>query len=185
MTSAVAEDHATTVRLVERLRLGDLAALETLYARHGTALLRLAYRLTASREDAEDVVQDVFVGLRLALRQYEESGNFDGWLRRVTARRALTMLRHSRRRREDALPMDLVRSAPGSADPAERLTTRVTLEAAIAALPDALRIVFVLREIEDYPHADIARMLGIRRGTSEVRLHRAIQRLRQNLRDTW
>jgi RNA polymerase sigma-70 factor (ECF subfamily) len=49
-------------------------------------------------------------------------------------------------------------------------------------LPDPLRVVFTLKEVEGYSHAEIAELLGIRSGTSEVRLHRAKARLRQLLR---
>jgi RNA polymerase sigma-70 factor (ECF subfamily) len=60
---------------------------------------------------------------------------------------------------------------------------REALERALATLPDALRSVFVLKEVEGYSHSEIADLLGIRRGTSEVRLLRAIRRLRQELED--
>ena len=65
-------------------------------------------------------------------------------------------------------------------NPPER---RLILNEAIAALPDELRAVFVLREIEGYSHAEIGEILGIRRGTSEVRLFRAIRMLRRALGD--
>ena len=58
---------------------------------------------------------------------------------------------------------------------------RTALEGALRAIPDKLRVVFVLREIEGYTHAEIAELLGIRRGTSEVRLHRAMRALRRQL----
>ena len=65
---------------------------------------------------------------------------------------------------------------------AEAIFARLTLHQAIASLPDPLRTVFVLREIEDYSHNEISQLLGIRRGTSEVRLYRAIRLLRELLR---
>ena len=61
---------------------------------------------------------------------------------------------------------------------AELIADRLSLERAINALPSLLRTVFVLREIEHYSHEEIAEILGIRRGTSEVRLYRAIRILR-------
>jgi RNA polymerase sigma factor (sigma-70 family) len=78
------------------------------------ALFRLAYRLVGAREDAEDVVHDVFVGLPEALGRYEERGSFGGWLKRVTARVALMRLRSGKRRREVGLD-----SAAGRTEPPE------------------------------------------------------------------
>lgn len=166
--------------LVMRVRAGDHDAVATLYRRHGTPLLRLAARLTGSQQDGEEVVQDVFVGLPLSVRKYEESGRFAAWLRRITARVAITRVERRTRRREVDLGGAADRAVGSSED---ELAARLTLEAAIAALPDALRVVFVLRMIEQYTHDQIADMLGIKRGTSEVRLYRAIRLLRAQLRD--
>src|SRR4051794_39392601 len=79
--------------IVARARAGEAEALSELYARHAHALMALAYRLTASRDDAEDVLHDVFLGLPEALHQYEERGSLDSWLKRITARVAISRLR--------------------------------------------------------------------------------------------
>lgn len=166
--------------LIVRVRASDGEAVALLYRRYGTPLLRLAMRLTGSLQDAEEVVQDVFVGLPLALRRYEENGRFGAWLRRVTARVAITRLERTSRRRE----VELREAESLAVEPVhEGIADRMAIEAAVAALPDALRAVFVLRFIEKFTHEEIAETLGIRRGTSEVRLHRAIRLLRQHLGD--
>src|SRR2546426_12014227 len=74
---------------IDAARTGDPEALASLYRTHGAVLYRLAYRLTGTAQDAEDVVHDVFVGLPKALGRYEERGSFASWLKRVTARVAL------------------------------------------------------------------------------------------------
>jgi RNA polymerase sigma-70 factor (ECF subfamily) len=165
--------------LIERLKRGDKAAIDPLYWRYAPGLLRIASHLTDSSDDAEDVVQDVFVGLERALRRYTEAGNLEPWLRRVTIRVALSKQRISRARGEVDIPLTLASSLPNEAD---SLPDRMNIERAIAALPNHLREVFVLRELEDYSHAEIAQMLGIRRGTSEVRFFRAIRLLRAQLK---
>lgn len=165
--------------MIERLRAGDLTAINPLYAKHGASLLRLVYRLTSSIADAEDVVQDVFVGLPRAARKYAEQGSLGAWLSRVTVRIALDRMRRRQRQRE--VRLDLITEPANGVDP-DRILSHLALSSAIAALPDKLRIVFVLKEIEGYSHAEVGRMLGIRRGTSEVRLLRAIRTLRAFLR---
>lgn len=171
-------DTPSSPALVEAARRGSHEALATLYTRHGAELLRLAYRLTGSRTDAEDVLQDVFVGLPEALQRYDERGSLLPWLRRVTARTALMRRRRADRRQE--VPLDDLATVP---DTDERAATRTLIEGALATIPEALRAVFVLKEMEGHSHAEIAVMLGIRRGTSEVRLHRAIRLLRHALRN--
>jgi len=157
-------------------RAGDASALAALYERHSQALFAVAYRLLNSRESAEDVIHDVFVGLPEALRKYDERGSLKQWLGRVTASVALSRMRRERTASEVEFGEHLHLSLPRS-EPHER----ITLQDAIARLPDSLRAVLVLKEIEGYSHAEIASMLGISRGASEVRLHRALRALRDLL----
>lgn len=165
---------------MERLRSGDLRALDALFHRHAQTLLGVAYRLTGSSMEAEDVVQDLFVGLPVALRRYVEQGTLGAWLRTVTVRLALDRVRRPERQRE--IPLDAA-PVPSTSHPsgATAIEARWELERGLATLPDALRIVFVLKEVEGFSHAEIGRLLGIRAGTSEVRLHRAIRALRRVL----
>jgi len=158
--------------LVQRVRDGSSEALATLYARYGDRLMSLAYRITGIVADAEDVLHDVFLGLPQALTHYEERGQLVAWLRRLTVRVALTRLRRGAREREVALDDDSAVAAEQS------IEDRVTLETAVQMLPDSLRVVFVLKVIEGHSHAEVASMLGITPGASEVRLVRAIKQLR-------
>jgi len=86
---------------------GDLAALGGLYDRYAGILLAVAYRLLMSKDDAEDVVHDVFVGLPEAFRRYEERGALAGWLKRVTVRVALSRLRRDEVRAAQSLDASL------------------------------------------------------------------------------
>src|SRR5213594_3593040 len=124
--------------LIAEARAGGPEALAALYLEHGAALFRLAYRLVGAREDAEDVVHHVFVGLPEALGRYEERGSFAGWLKRVTARVALMRLRARTRRREVGIEATLPTAAPPLDSPS------MHLRAAVDALPDPLRAVLVL-----------------------------------------
>src|SRR5881409_2385591 len=98
--------------LIAEARAGSPDALSALYLEHGAALFRIAYRLVGAREDAEEVVHDVFVGLPEALGRYEERGSLAAWLRRVTARVALMRLRSDKRRREVTLDDTAEQSEP-------------------------------------------------------------------------
>jgi RNA polymerase sigma-70 factor, ECF subfamily len=171
--------NASETLLIEQASGGSNDALAALFEMHSALVHRVAYRLTLSADDAEDIVQDVFVGLPEALAAYGGKGAFDAWLRKVTARTALIRLRSTRRRNATAA------RAADERKPMQYDGTidRLAIIAALSALPNDLRVVFVLSDIEGYSHAEIGRMLGIRPGTSQVRLYRARRKLRALLED--
>lgn len=171
--SAVDPAAPAAAALARQARAGSPGALGDLYELYGPVLFRVAYRLTGSREDAEDVVHDVFVGLPEALQGYKEQGRLDAWLRRITARVALMKLRKGRR--QAALQLEQ------EAEPALERDME-ELQAAVNALPLSLRSVVVLKEIEGYSHSETAEMLGISVVSSRVRLMRAMSRLRRMLK---
>jgi RNA polymerase sigma-70 factor (ECF subfamily) len=168
--------------LIRSARAGEAAGIGGLYERYATALYRTAYRLAGSTADAEDVVHDVFVGLPEALRRYEDRGNFAAWLARVTVRRTLMHARSDRRRREVNLD-EVVPALAGKHpdDVAEAADLRRAVHVAVLALPDGLREVFALRQLEGYSHEEIGALLGITAGASRVRLARALAALRHAL----
>lgn len=159
--------------LARAVREGSLDALGQVYARHSAAVYAAAYRILGVRADAEDVLQDVFVGLGRALAGYQERGRLEAWLRRVAVRAALMRLRARGRRREQPFA-DLHEPAA----PADGALDRLALHAALRTLPETLRTVFVLKEIEGWSHDEIAALLGISANTSAVRLFRAWKHLR-------
>jgi RNA polymerase sigma factor (sigma-70 family) len=165
--------------LLQRASLGSQAALATLFERHSADVHRVAYRLTLSADDAEDVVQDVFIGLPEALAAFSGTGDFTAWLRKVTVRTTLMRMRSHKRRASTATRAAADRESAMS----NFLLDRMAIATALAALPEDLRIVFMLADIEGYSHAEIGKLLGIRTGTSEVRLHRARRKLRAMLED--
>ena len=161
---------------IARAREGDLDALGDLYREHAHLVMRVAYHLTASRDEAEDIVQDVFIGLPEALRKLADLSTFSSWLRRVAARTALMRMRGERRRRQSP-----IEGADGASAPEHDGTEREAIAGALASLPEELRAVFVLKEIEGYSHSEIASLAGITVSNSEIRLYRARRRLRQIL----
>ncbi len=160
--------------LVAAVRRGDLDALGALYFRHAGGLGRLAWRLLGSRAEAEDVVQDLFARLPESLGSYREEGRLEAWLRRLAVNLALKRLRRGRVRREIPLERGL---SVGEGAGGESLEVRRAVE----ALPVEQRAVVVLKVVEGYSHEEIAAILGISRGASEVRLSRAMKRLREVL----
>jgi RNA polymerase sigma-70 factor (ECF subfamily) len=162
--------------LLGRVRAGDRDALSALYRVHAAEMLALAARLTGSRSDAEDVVQDLFLRLPRALARYDERGRFLPWLKQLTVRTALVRLRSGRRRRETGL-VEVESFWVG--DSADDQAVRDALD----HLSVEDRAIVILKVVEGYSHAEIAALLEIPKGTSEVRLHRALERLRSQLKE--
>ena len=184
--------------LIENLRAGDAAALETLMSAHAPRLYRLAYGITRNDADAEEVVQDVFLTLFRKIETFEGRAALGSWLYRVTTNAAL--IKHRGKRAtlevslEDQLPTYLAdghragdRSfllADWSATPEETLLTgeaRKTLERALDRLPDHYRAVLVLRDVEELANEEVADILGESVSTVKSRLHRARMALREEL----
>ena len=173
-------DDRSERHLIDRVRRGDAVALRLLFERHAPGVHRLAFRLLGSRDDADDIVQDVFVGLRVALVRYTDQDSFEFWLRRVATRTALMRIRGDRRRDATARASKPGPDAPDGFTQSDPVLGDA-LSRVIAALPDSLRLVFVLRMIEDYSYDDIAQTLGLKVGACKVRLSRALRRLRPQL----
>jgi len=180
MPFGTVEKDAGEKQLIEATAAGDAAALDALVQRYGGAVYTTAFRLLGNGDEAEDIVQEVFIGLPEALDRYVHEGRFGPWLRRLTARVALMHMRQVRHRSWLLQLYQPVQRQPPPADIARRLD----IDRALATLPESLRTVFVLKVVAGYSHDEIARMLHIRRGTSEVRLYRAIRRLRSALGDS-
>ena len=167
--------------LVERVRNGDPGALAELFHAHSRTVHRVAYRITGSAADADDVLQDVFLALPEALGNYDEAGNLEGWIKGIAVRRSLMALRKEKHRREVSLSGMQYAPRPDGPEP---MVDRVALERALEDLPDPLKVVFVLKEIEGYSHDEIGEMLGIGTAGSTTKLHRARKSLRELLRSS-
>jgi RNA polymerase sigma-70 factor (TIGR02957 family) len=141
------------------------------YTQFRSLMFSIAYRMTGSVSDAEDIVQDAFLRLTLALRDGASITSPKAYLATVTTRLAISHLRSARVRREayvgSWLPEPLVTSDLGpttAPDPAERAEMSDSLSMAFLVLLESLtpteRAVFLLHEVFGYEYADIAEITG-------------------------
>lgn len=152
---------------------------------HGSRVYRLAYRLTGSAHDAEDLTQDVFVRVFRSLADYTP-GTFEGWLHRITTNLFLDRVRRQAKIRFDALPDDTERLAGREASPEVVYADAhldADIETALAALPPDFRAAVVLCDVEQLSYEEIARTLGVKLGTVRSRISRGRAMLRQALAD--
>lgn len=155
-------------------------SISGLYQQHHQTVYWIAYRVLLCSEEAEDVVQDVFLRLPGILASHMGRGSLEGWIKRVATRTALMQLRKRKRRRETSLGQAYTISRSSLVN---QICDRLTLEQAMATLPRGLLVVFVLKEVEGYTHEEIGRRLRIRPGTSKARLHFAKKALQTFLRE--
>lgn len=178
--------------LVAKASQGDLAAYDELVRRYQTRIYSLAYNMTSSKEDAEDMVQDVFVKAFSSLKNFRGTSSFYTWIYRIAINRTINFVK--KRKRRQAMSLDDVDGGI-ERDPAYvELSARESpvrdaslgelqekLNKAILTLSEKHRTVVVLHDIQGLPHDEIARMTGCSEGTVRSRLFYARQQLQGEL----
>jgi RNA polymerase sigma-70 factor (ECF subfamily) len=166
--------------LMARLSEGDGAALDAVVARHAGRVRSYLAHLLDDSGWADDLTQEVFVRVHTRARSYDGRWPLLVWLLRIARNLAVDLVRRERvagrgsARGEIDSPID--HHTPLAA--AEASEFRTALRRALAQLPEPLRTVFVLREIELLDYDEIAAVLGVPAKTVSTRLHRARTRLR-------
>lgn len=185
-------EQASLQDVLERARRRDPAALAEIVSRYSTRVFGLLFRLTGSRDAADDLMQETFLRLVRTIDAYEDAGRFESWLFRIAANLARDRARQIRRR-GPALP--LARGGEESEPPAGRGLAPVEgpderalraeagakLAACMALLTDGEREVLLLRHYSGLSFKQIAELLGVPLGTALARSHRALNRLRAAL----
>ena len=172
------------LELAERCRHGDAAAFEELYRTHAGRLYSLVFRMAGSAQDAEDLLQEVFLNAHRKLGSFRGDSSLGTWLYRLAVNHCLDFLRgrHTKMSRATNSLDDEAAEEPAAVMPAvPTAVSRIDLERAIARLPAGCRAAFVLHDVEGFEHNEVARMLGVSEGTSKSQVHKARSKLRAML----
>ena len=162
--------------LIARAQAGDSLAQEALVRQFSPMVFRLISRFFRSREDVEDLAQNVFLKMFDRLDQVRPDENFPGWLSRVTVNTCYDELRKTRRRKiafETYGPLEVREPVVAPTEPELFGKARLALE----SLDPKLKIPFVLKEVEEMSVEEIARSMGITQTNVKVRLFRARKKL--------
>ena len=181
-TARVSRPPLDNADLVRRCQAGDSDAFEALYRQHSPRIYSLACRMTGSRQEGEDLLQEIFLQVHRKLDSFRGDATLGTWLYRLAMNHCLDFVR-SRQARMKAVTEAL--EEDGSREPAaprETPVARLDLERAVQQLPDGYRAAFVLHDIEGLDHKQIANMLGISEGTSRSQVFKARMKLRALLR---
>lgn len=182
------------VALAARIVQGDRDAFTVLMRRHNRTLYRAARGILRNDADAEDAVQDAWLHAYTAIGDFRGDAKLSTWLTRIAVNAALQRLRKRKRTAEiihmdgdadmdlpavDGTPPAMAPDRPDLA--AMRSETRRLLEQAVDLLPEAFRIVFVLRAVEEMSVEETAVVLGVPEATVRSRFFRARGQLRESL----
>jgi RNA polymerase sigma-70 factor (ECF subfamily) len=169
----------TDEEIVDRIRAGETALYEIIMRRYNQRLYRVARGILRDDHEAEDVMQDAYVRAYQHLEQFARRAPFSTWLTRIAVHEALARVRKRNRMEsiddeeaEGALVMNL---AEPSADPERSASTSELghlLEEALLTLPDPLRVVVMLRDVEELNTEETAEALEISEDNVKIRLHR-------------
>lgn len=179
--------HLDDAEAVAKARGGDEDAFRVLVERHSRSVYRLAYRMTGSAADAEDVVQDTFVRAYRQLPKFESRSNFATWLYRIGFNCAIDHLRSRPSRESARTPEVLDRLAPAATGPstedlvyAGQIGERV--QAALNELSEQERAAFLMRHYQGYSIDEICRALDLRSNAAKHSIFRAVKKMRVALR---
>jgi len=175
----------TDEEVVSRVLAGDLSLFEVLMRRHNERIYRAARAILRDDREAEDVMQEAYVNAYAHLAQFDGRAKFATWLTKIAVYEAL--LRAKRRGRYaplDDRAEDTLMPRTASPDP-EHLAfggeLRALIEAAIDALGDGYREVFMLRQVQGLSTAETADVLGVSEDVVKTRLMRARQSMQRSL----
>lgn len=176
---------------LEALRAGDRQEFARLVDLYSPLIYRLALKMLGDEQDAEDVLQNTFLQAFRHLSEFEGRAHLSTWLYRIAANEALMLLR--KRRPETPLTDNLPEEEPLEEPaqftnwcclPEEELLSaegRARLDEAIRLLPETLRVVFLLRDIEGLSIQETSQALGLSETAVKTRLLRARLKLRDLL----
>jgi RNA polymerase sigma-70 factor (ECF subfamily) len=186
-----AADRDDDLALVGARKYGDIAAFEQLLERYDQKLPRIAQNVTHDFTGAQKVVQEAFSQGYQKLKEFRETARFSSWLTRITLNESFIKVRKLSLAREllvedlelesESLPSGMTNWAPNTEEPCPASELAKILRKCLDELNPHLRVVFVLREIEELPINETAEVLNLTPIAVRARLLRARLHLRDRL----
>jgi RNA polymerase sigma-70 factor (ECF subfamily) len=182
--------------LIRRLQQRDERAFVEIVNLYQNKVFALVYRMVGSREEAEDVAQEVFVTLFKSIDTFRGESKFSTWLYRIATNHTKNRLKYLGRRSykatgelTEAAERELLDAQPSAMRPhvaapdqvLEGLQLERAVQEGIAALDEEHRVLIVLRDVEDLSYDEIGAITGLAEGTVKSRLHRARIALKEHM----
>ncbi len=182
------------LELVRRVLAGDTSAFYTLVRQHERAIYWVVFGLTGNSADAEDITQEAFLKCYQKLGQFRGEAKFGTWLTQIAINEAKMRRRKARPELHESLdepqtseseshwqPRDLADWRPDPEEQFAKEELRKVVQAGVASLPPAYRVVLVMRDLQQMSNQEVAQALGLSLPATKSRLLRARLQLRENL----
>ncbi len=168
--------------VIRRSREGDIQAMEAIYKHFNRRLFNLVYRYTYNSEIAEDLLQDIFLKVFSHLQDIRNEETFVGWIYRIAVNTCYSYLRRKKSQLQRTMPLDEVEGKiEGETYKSGDEIMKKSLDDAIQNLPDKMKSIFLLHDVQGFKHKEISQMLGRSVGTSKSQLFKARMKIREYL----
>ena len=157
-------------RIIKLCKRNHSKAQQELYEAYKDELFFLSLKYCKGKADAQDNLQDAFLSIFRNIKNYKNTGSFEGWMKRIVINKAID--KYKRNKQIILLDSDLLKENT-TIDEEQFSINLDELLGHIQNLPDQYRLVFNLYEVDGYSHKDIAELLCISVNTSKSNLHRA------------
>ncbi|NQX85022.1 MAG: RNA polymerase sigma factor [Flavobacteriaceae bacterium] len=171
--------HKNETELIKKAVQNNREAQHALYQLHAAKMLRVCRYYIKDLQYAEEAMLNGFFKVFTKLENYKFQGSFEGWMRRIMVREAISFLRQ---KKQIEFPDDTVEHYNLESNNIKTKMDIADLQRLIDALPQGYRMVFVMYAIEGYKHAEIAKLLQISEGTSKSQLFKARKLLQDQLK---
>jgi RNA polymerase sigma-70 factor (ECF subfamily) len=178
-------DGISDAECVRRLQQGETNTFEILVRRHQKTIFNLVYRMLGDYDEAAEIAQEAFLSAYRAIGGFRGDANFSTWLYRIALNHATTRRKSMAHWQQHTVPIETTEPVGDNhLDPAAMVEQKEIQERVQKALnslePDDAAII-LLKDLQDMPYEEVARILEIPLGTVKSRLHRARQALKSQL----
>ncbi|MBO6879176.1 RNA polymerase sigma factor [Winogradskyella sp.] len=172
--------HKNETKLIQRAAKQNREAQHVLYELHAPKMLSVCRYYIKDVHQAEEVMLNGFFKVFKNLKSFRKEGSFEGWIRRIMVREAISYLRQKKNiefaSEDEYLERDYSNNIKTNIEVAE-------IQQLIDSLPEGYKMVFVMYAIEGYKHYEIAELLNISEGTSKSQLFKARQMLQKKIKE--
>jgi RNA polymerase sigma-70 factor (ECF subfamily) len=177
-------DNFSETQLINASIKGCPKMQRTLYSKFAAKMYQVCLRYTNNNaDDAKDVLQDGFIKVFKNLHKFRHDGSFEGWIRTIITRTALSQIRENNKKVTNYNTDILHAVKDTETSVADRLAEKDIISM-VKKLPPGYRKIFMLYVVEGYNHREIAALLNCSEGTSKSQLYRSKTRLQEILKKT-
>jgi len=167
-------------KLIAKAAKSNREAQHVLYELHAPKMLSVCRYYVKDVHQAEEVMLNGFFKVFKHLKSFKGEGSFEGWIRRIMVREAISYLRG---KKQLEFPVEEIDFKQNSTDSINSNIEVAEIQRLIDGLPEGYKMVFMMYAIEGYKHYEIAEMLKISEGTSKSQLYKARQLLQQKIKE--